>query len=156
MQGAVHVSDRQAADREPIATLTSEPCEMRGVHVEASEIPHMVDEVPVLAALAARAVGETRIEGAGELRVKETDRLKSLAANLRAIGVHAEEVGDALIIEGSDKPLRGTIVTGGDHRIAMAFGILGSLPGNGIEIDDVACVDVSFPGFWQQLRACAP
>ena len=155
MQGAVHVSDRQAADQEPIATLTAEPCELRGVHVEASEIPHLVDEVPILAVLAARAAGETRIEGAAELRVKETDRLKALATNLRAVGVQAEEQGDALVIEGSDQPLQGSIVTGGDHRIAMAFGILGSLPGNQIEIDDVACVDVSFPGFWQQLKACA-
>jgi 3-phosphoshikimate 1-carboxyvinyltransferase len=155
MQGAVHVTDRRGADQEPIATLTAEPSRLHGCHVEAAEIPHLVDEVPIIAALAARADGETVIHGAGELRVKETDRLSSLATNLRAVGADASEEGDTLIIRGGDQRLRGSVRTGGDHRIAMAFGILGSIPGNDILIDDVACVDVSFPTFWQQLGACA-
>jgi 3-phosphoshikimate 1-carboxyvinyltransferase len=155
MQGAVHVTDRRQTEQEPIATLLAEPCSLRGVHVEAVEIPHLIDEVPIIAVLAARAAGETVIQGAGELRVKETDRLRSLAANLRAVGAQAEEQGDALLIQGSDQPLRGRVRTGGDHRIAMAFGVLGSIPGNDIEIDDIACVVVSFPTFWQQLAECA-
>jgi 3-phosphoshikimate 1-carboxyvinyltransferase len=154
MQGAVHVTNRRGTESEPLATLSAEPCQLRGVHVDASEIPHLVDEVPVLAVLAARADGETVIDGASELRVKETDRLSSLASNLRAVGADAHEDGDALIIKGNDAPLRGRVNTGGDHRIAMAFGILGSVPGNEIEIDDVGCVAVSFPTFWQQLADC--
>ena len=153
MHGAVHVSDRRVSEHEPIATLIAEPSSLRGVHVEAAEIPHLIDEIPIVAILAARAEGESTVSGAGELRVKETDRLSSLAANLRAVGAHAEEDGDTLRIQGSDAPLRGRVRTGGDHRIAMAFGVLGSIPGNDIEIDDVACVDVSFPSFWQQLPA---
>jgi 3-phosphoshikimate 1-carboxyvinyltransferase len=86
--------------------------------------------------------------------VKETDRLRAIAENLRAVGVAAEEEGDGLVIQGSDAPLKGRVVTRGDHRIAMAFGILGSLPGNAIEVDDSGCVGVSFPSFWDQLQEC--
>ncbi|MGQ0560533.1 MAG: 3-phosphoshikimate 1-carboxyvinyltransferase [Gemmatimonadota bacterium] len=154
MGGALHVEHRHGSTGEPIATLSAEHSELRGAHIEASEIPHMVDEIPILAVLAARAQGETRIHGAGELRVKETDRLKAIADNLRAVGVTVDEQADGLVIAGRDAPLRGPVVTHGDHRIAMAFGILGSLPGNQIAVDDPECVVVSFPTFWEQLKEC--
>jgi 3-phosphoshikimate 1-carboxyvinyltransferase len=155
MQATVHVQERRVTGGEPIATLVAESCALHGTVVEPAEIPHLVDEVPILAVLAARARGETVVRGAGELRVKETDRLRAIAANLRAVGANAEETEDGLMIEGSDRPLRGRVTTHGDHRIAMAFGVLGSLPGNEIVIDDVACVAVSFPSFWHQLRELA-
>lgn len=111
----------------------------------------MIDELPLLACVGARARGATIIEGAEELRVKESDRIATVVSNLRAIGATAEERPDGLIVEGSEKPLRGRVETRGDHRIAMAFGILGALPGNEIEIDDRDCVAVSYPGFWEDL-----
>jgi 3-phosphoshikimate 1-carboxyvinyltransferase len=92
------------------------------------------------------------ITGAGELRVKETDRLRAIAQNLQAVGADAEETADGLVINGSDRPLKGNVRTYGDHRIAMAFGVLGSVRGNEIVVDDAACVAVSFPSFWQQLQ----
>ncbi len=90
--------------------------------------------------------------GAGELRVKESDRIAAVVANLRAVGAQAEEQPDGFTVKGSDAPLRGTVRTHGDHRIAMAFGVLAALPGNAITIDDPECVAVSYPGFWNDLR----
>lgn len=153
MGGTIHVEHRHGSGGEPIATLVAEASNLRATIIEPAEIPHLVDEVPILAVLAARADGETRISGAGELRVKETDRLRALAENLRAVGVQAEDAAEDLVVVGTDAPLRGRVVTHGDHRIAMAFGILGSLPGNEISIDDVACAAVSFPTFWEQLAS---
>jgi 3-phosphoshikimate 1-carboxyvinyltransferase len=129
------------------------PSRLRGVEVAPHEVPAAIDEVPVLAALAARAEGETRITGAGELRVKESDRITALATALRAVGGEAEELPDGLVVRGSDRPLRGRVVTHGDHRIAMAFGVLAALPGNEIEIDDRDCAAVSFPDFWDVLAS---
>ena len=115
----------------------------------------MIDEIPVLAALAARAEGESRITGATELRVKESDRIRALAENLRAVGVEAEELEDGLVIQGTDAPLSGDVKSFGDHRIAMAFGVLAALPGNDIRIDDPDVVRISNSDFWERLHGAA-
>jgi 3-phosphoshikimate 1-carboxyvinyltransferase len=128
---------------------------LRGGSVSERDVPSMVDELPLLACLAARAVGETVITGASELRVKESDRISATVANLRAIGATADELPDGMRIQGAAGPLRGRVVTHGDHRLAMAFGILGAAAGNAIEIDDRDCVTVSYPGFWRDLAAVA-
>jgi 3-phosphoshikimate 1-carboxyvinyltransferase len=125
---------------------------LRAVEITADEIPSLIDEIPVIAALAARAEGVTRITGAAELRVKETDRIAALVQNLRAVGVRVEEMDDGLEVEGTDRPLTGRIDALGDHRIAMAFGVLGAVPGNNIEIEGREVVEVSFPGFWKLLE----
>jgi 3-phosphoshikimate 1-carboxyvinyltransferase len=151
MGARIEVADRREEAGEPVATLRAAPCSLRGVAVSAAELPALVDEVPVLAVLAARAEGETHITGAGELRVKETDRLAALAANLRAVGVTAEELPDGLVVHGTDARLRGRVQARGDHRIAMAFGVLGASPGAAIDVDDPAVAAVSFPGFWELL-----
>ncbi len=139
------------AASEPVADFLTAPTPLRAVRVEPALVPAIIDELPILAVLAARAEGESRFAGLGELRVKESDRLALLATNLRAVGVEAEAQGDDLIVLGTDRPLGGRVATGGDHRIAMAFGVLGQ--GGAIEIDDPACAAVSFPGFWEALAA---
>jgi len=141
---------------EPVGTLDVIPGRLGSFEIEAAEVPGLVDEIPVLAALAARAHGTSRISGAGELRLKESDRLAVLAMNLGAIGVECEQRPDGLIIKGSERSLSGTVQTGGDHRIAMAFGALGTGPACTIQVDDEACVDVSYPGFWSDLGEVAP
>ena len=93
------------------------------------------------------------VRGAYELRVKESDRISLVARNLRAIGALVEELPDGFIVRGAKKQLRGRVVTHGDHRIAMAFGVLGVLDGNIIEIDDRGCVAVSYPDFWRDLES---
>src|SRR5690606_24552518 len=102
---------------------------------------------------ASRARGETVFRDVGELRVKESDRLGLIAANLRAVGAEAAVVGEDLVVAGGHAaPPRGRVRTAGDHRRAMAFGVLGTVPGARVGIDDRACAAVSFPGFWDLLR----
>jgi 3-phosphoshikimate 1-carboxyvinyltransferase len=134
-----------------ISPVVVSPGALRGIRVGEDIIPSMIDELPLLACLATRADGETVISGAAELRVKESDRIAAVVANLRAIGADAFELEDGMRIVGSKKPLRGSITTHGDHRLAMSFGVLGAIPGNEIEIDDRNCVAVSYPDFWSDL-----
>jgi 3-phosphoshikimate 1-carboxyvinyltransferase len=136
---------------EPVANLVVSPGQLVGTVIEPHEIPSLIDELPVLACVASRARGEMRVTGAAELRVKESDRIATTVNNLKAIGADADELPDGFIVRGGDKPLKGRVETRGDHRIAMAFGILGALDGNDITIDDRDCVSVSYPGFWNDL-----
>ena len=140
---------------EPVSSLRALPSRLVCASVGRDEVPGMIDEFPVLAILAARAEGVTRITGAAELRLKESDRIRVLAENLRAVGVQAEELSDGLEIEGGDHPLAGRVSSHHDHRIAMAFGVLGALAGNQIEIDGADVADVSFPNFWGLLEGLA-
>ena len=152
MGGRVRVENlRGEAQGEPLGDLVVEPSDLVGTHVGAEEIPGLIDEVPILVAGALRARGETRITGARELRVKETDRIRALVVNLRALGVEVEELEDGVAVQGVERPLSGRVRSFGDHRIAMAFGILGALPGNDIQIDEAGVAGVSFPGFWELL-----
>jgi len=120
--------------------------------VDGARVPSMVDELPLLACIATRANGATLITGAGELRVKESDRITAVVDNLRAIGAEAEELPDGMRIRGSERPLEGRVRTHGDHRLSMAFGILAAAEGNSIAIDDRDCVAVSYPNFWADLE----
>jgi len=134
-----------------ISPITVRPGALRGVRVGGEIVPSMIDELPLLSCLATRAEGETVITGAAELRVKESDRIAAVVQNLRSIGADATELEDGMRIVGSRKQLRGSVVTHGDHRLAMSFGVLGALPGNDIHIDDRECVAVSYPSFWSDL-----
>jgi 3-phosphoshikimate 1-carboxyvinyltransferase len=160
--GFLHVLERMGATvrmeagdtsfGEPVADLVAAPAALRSTEVLAGEIPGLIDEIPMLAALASRASGDTIFRDVGELRVKESDRLGLVASNLRAVGGKAEVQGDDLHVEGVDTPPRGRVRSAGDHRIAMAFAVLGTLPGAKVAIDDMACAAVSFPGFPETLR----
>jgi len=136
---------------ELVADIVVSPGSLGPGLVTARDVPTMVDEIPMLACLATRVDGETVVGGAGELRVKESDRISAVVSNLRAIGADAEETPDGMRIRGSNLPLSGRVVTHGDHRLAMAFGILGAVRGNDIEVDDPDCVSVSYPQFWADL-----
>jgi 3-phosphoshikimate 1-carboxyvinyltransferase len=138
---------------EPVGELIARPSDLRGVEVSADEIPGIIDEIPLLATLATRARGTTVFHQAGELRVKESDRLGLLAANIRALGGRASVEGEDLVIEGIEAPPAGRVTTAGDHRLAMAFAVLATVPGARIRIDDMGAADVSFPGFRQVLRS---
>ena len=140
---------------EPVADLVVDPPPTRltGITIAAEEVPSLIDELPLLACVAACAAGETIVHGAGELRVKESDRIRLVVENLRAIGAEAEELPDGFVVRGGDRPRHGSVRTAGDHRIAMAFGVLGAVPGNAIVVDDPSCVAVSWPSFWDALDA---
>ena len=140
---------------EPVADLVVDPppARLMGIEIAADEVPALIDELPLLAVVAAGASGEMVVRGAGELRVKESDRIRLVVENLRAIGADAEERPDGFVIRGVDRPLGGRVRTAGDHRIAMAFGVLGAVPGHAIVVDDPSCVAVSWPSFWDALDA---
>jgi 3-phosphoshikimate 1-carboxyvinyltransferase len=153
MGAEVEIDIRDEWAGEPVGSVSIIPGPLSGVRIEEDQIPGLVDEIPLIAVLAARARGDTRISGAGELRLKESDRLSALAENLEAIGGSVEEKSDGLFISGNpDLVPRGFVRTHGDHRIAMAFGAMSVVPESEIEVDDPDCVSVSFPNFWE---ACA-
>lgn len=152
MGAGVEVHEVADSFGEPVGTIQARPARLRSTEVSAQEIPGLVDEVPLLAVLAARAEGTTIFREVGELRVKESDRLALVASNLRAVGASAEVVGNDLHVEGSDVPPKGRVRTEGDHRLAMAFAVLGAVRGARVTIDDRECVDVSFPGFFEAVR----
>jgi 3-phosphoshikimate 1-carboxyvinyltransferase len=137
---------------EPVADLLIGPARLRATEVGAIEIPGLIDEIPILAALASRAEGITVFHQVGELRVKESDRLALLARNLMALGTNAWVEGDDLLVEGTDRPPVGPVITEGDHRIAMAFAILGLVRHARVRVDDLDCAAVSFPGFRDTVR----
>jgi 3-phosphoshikimate 1-carboxyvinyltransferase len=153
MGGQVSVENTVTHFGEPVGDLVVQPGALRGAEVAAGEIPGLIDEIPLLAALASRALGTTTFRQVGELRVKESDRLGLIAENLRAVGARAEVSGDDLVIEGGSRPPRGRVRTAADHRLAMAFAVLRTLPKAEIKIDDMACAAVSFPGFPETLRS---
>lgn len=137
---------------EPVADLVARPADLRAVTVDAGEIPSLIDEIPMLAVLASRAAGTSRFREVGELRVKESDRLSLIARNLATLGVDARVDGDDLLVTGTDRPPRGRVVTEGDHRIAMAFAVLGKVKGASVVVDNMACAEVSFPQFAETLQ----
>jgi 3-phosphoshikimate 1-carboxyvinyltransferase len=140
------------AGGEPVADLIARPAALAGTEVAAAEVPTLVDEVPILAVLASRAAGETAFREVGELRVKESNRLELLAANLRAVGVDAAARGNDLVVRGTTRPPRGRVDTAKDHRLAMAFAVLGTLPGAEVRLSERASVAISYPAFFADLK----
>lgn len=139
---------------EPVADLLVRPAELHSTEISAAEIPTLVDEVPVLAVLASRARGSTVFREVGELRVKESNRLELIASNLRSVGVKAETQGNDLHIEGTHKPPRGKIETAKDHRLAMAFAVLGTVGGAHVALSEKKSVAISYPDFFRDLKRC--
>jgi len=132
---------------EAVADIEVKHSALRGVRVPASRAPSMIDEYPILSIAAAFAKGETMMEGLGELRVKESDRLAAIVEGLRACGVQACAEGDTLTVTGG-KPTGGAaIATRLDHRIAMSFLVMGMAAGAPVQIDDGETIATSFPGF---------
>jgi 3-phosphoshikimate 1-carboxyvinyltransferase len=138
---------------EPVCDLCVTASELKGAEIPASLAPAMIDEYPILAVAAACADGVTTMLGLAELRVKESDRLSAIAQGLELSGVKVEEGEDSLVIYGTGQPPRGTgieaekIKTHFDHRIGMAFIVLGMVTDEPVCIDDTTAIDTSFPGF---------
>ena len=150
MGGDVALRNERVEGGEPIADIRVRYSQLKGVRVPPGRAPSMIDEYPILACVAAFAAGETRMEGLGELKVKESDRLAATAEGLHANGVTARVDGDTLIVTGStggNVPGGGTVATHLDHRIAMAFLTMGLASVAPITVDDTAMIATSFPEF---------
>jgi 3-phosphoshikimate 1-carboxyvinyltransferase len=148
MGGDVAFLNLREEGGEPIADIRVRASTLKGVHVPAARAPSMIDEYPVLAAVAGFAVGETRMDGLAELKVKESDRLAATAAGLHANGVAARVECDSLIVMGTGYVKGGgTVATHLDHRIAMAFLTMGLASETPVTVDDTAMIATSFPAF---------
>jgi 3-phosphoshikimate 1-carboxyvinyltransferase len=154
MGAALSITESGEACGETVADISASAGPLRGVTVPAGRAPRMIDEYPVLAVAAACAEGPSRFEGLAELRVKESDRLAAIADGLAANGVAVEADADSLTITGAGGPPPGggRVVTHGDHRIAMAFLVLGLVAQRPVSIDDGAMIATSFPGFAKLMR----
>lgn len=149
MGAAISIDNPRNEGGEPVADLTVVTSGLKGVTVSGARAPRMIDEYPILAVAAAYAQGVTRLEGLAELRVKESDRLDAIVRGLTAAGVEVEASDDALTVKGGGGPPPGgaRIEARLDHRIAMAFLVLGMVAEAPVEIDDATTIDTSFPGF---------
>ena len=149
--------DRRVEAGEPVADLWLRAGELSAFDIGGDLVPRLIDEIPVLAVLAARAHGESRFSGAAELRAKESDRIESTAQLLRILGVAVQTTDDGMIIQGlSGAPFRGgSISSSGDHRIAMSAAVAALASERPLEVLGSDAVDTSFPGFFQQLERCS-
>lgn len=139
---------------EPIAEITVQHGDLRGALVGGELVPRAIDEIPIACALAARAHGTTTIRDAEELRVKESDRIATMAKVLRAFGVKCEELPDGMVVEGTSAPFEpAEIDSRGDHRIAMTAAVMALSAKSPSKITDCDCIATSFPRFVGTLRA---
>ncbi len=154
MGADVALENRRVDAGEPVADLRVRAAPLRGVDVPPERVAAMIDEFPVFAVAAACAEGTSRLRDVGELRVKESDRLQAIAGGLRACGVEVAESDDGLAIHGAGRPPAGgaTVSVSMDHRIAMAFLVLGCASEAPVAIDDADPIRTSFPGFVDLMR----
>jgi 3-phosphoshikimate 1-carboxyvinyltransferase len=137
---------------EPMGTIVVQGGgRLKATTVSGTEIPNLIDEIPILAVAAALADGVTEIKDAAELRIKESDRLAVITRNLRLFGVPVEERPDGLAIEGGRTLVGAEVESDGDHRIAMSAAILGLLAKGKTLVKDTACIETSYPGFGRQI-----
>jgi 3-phosphoshikimate 1-carboxyvinyltransferase len=156
--GAVIVGDleepRAESDQEPVGELDVASGALEGTVVEPDEVPLAIDELTLVALLGAHAEGETVVRGAGELRLKESDRIAGVVDGLRGLGADIEATPDGFVVRGDGSPLAGgTIEANGDHRMAMLGAVAGLASLEGVEVVGMEAAGVSYPGFEQDLRA---
>jgi 3-phosphoshikimate 1-carboxyvinyltransferase len=146
MGADIRVENAGADDGEPVASLVVRHAPLHGIDVPAAHVADMIDEFPALFVAAACASGTTRITGAAELRVKESDRIATMAAGLRTLGIRVDETADGATIHGGHLH-GGHVESHGDHRIAMAFAVAAQCANGEVVVGDVGNVATSFPGF---------
>ncbi len=146
MGAEIEVLNPRQVGGEPVADLKVSSSSLKGIRIPEELVPLAIDEFPVLLVAAACAEGETVLTGAGELRVKESDRIQVMADGLQALGIDAQPTSDGMIVRGGQIG-SGRVHSHGDHRIAMAFAIAALKAQGQIEIEDCANVNTSFPGF---------
>jgi 3-phosphoshikimate 1-carboxyvinyltransferase len=153
MGADIRIENPRESGGEPVGDLVVRHAPLHGIELPEALVPDMIDEFPVLFVAAATAKGRTVVRGAAELRVKESDRIASMAAGLRAIGANIEETPDGAIIEGGAIG-GGSIESHGDHRIAMSFAVAGLIASDAIRLNDCSNVATSFPRFLELANSC--
>lgn len=139
---------------EPTADLLIRTSSLKGTVIQGADIPTLIDEIPMIAVMAAFAQGTTIIRDAQELKVKESDRIAVMVDNLKRMGADIEGTDDGMIIHGG-RPLHGAAIDSHlDHRVAMSFAVAGTICEGEMEIQDAQCVDISYPEFYKDLYLC--
>ncbi len=155
MGACVRVRPMGTAGGEEVGDLEVEGGDLKGTCILPAEVPALIDELPALAVAACQARGETRVTGAGELRVKESDRIDTLVTGLRALGARIEGTADGFLVEGPAR-LRGAVVgSAGDHRIAMALAMAGTMAEGRTVVRGAECIGISFPEFSRILEGAS-
>jgi 3-phosphoshikimate 1-carboxyvinyltransferase len=152
MGARIAVYNRRKLGGELGGDLEVRSAELVGTEIAPEEVPRLVDELPLFALAAAHARGSSRVRGAGELRVKETDRIETVTNGLRALGVRMRASDDGFEVRGvPSRPRGGRMGSAGDHRIAMVGAVAGLVSREGVEVGDAEAVAISFPGFFELL-----
>lgn len=146
----ITIEDEQAT--EPTATLIIRTSNLKATTIEGDIIPRLIDEIPIIALLATQAEGTTVIRDAEELKVKETDRITAVVTELKNLGADIEATDDGMIINGPTKLHGGSLKSYGDHRIGMMAAIASLISNSPIEVDDLECVAVSYPTFFEHVN----
>ena len=157
MGGNAEVLDEVIISEEPrgdirVTSNEKRVTKMKGIEMSGELIPKIIDEIPIIAVLATQAEGTTVIKDAKELRVKESDRIKTISSELRKMGAKIEEKEDGMVINGPTKLHGAKVQSYGDHRVAMSIAIAGLIAEGETIIEDIDCVETSFPGFFKILK----
>lgn len=153
MGAKIEILEVRNEDSEPAADLLVRYAPLHGIEIGGALIPRLIDELPVLAAAAAVAEGRTVIRDAAELKVKESNRIRTMAEGLSRLGAKVEETEDGLIIDGGAALHGGAVESYSDHRIAMSFAILSLVTDGEVRISDPDCVNISAPTFYEDLKS---
>lgn len=147
MGAALRWEEEDPSLGEPVGRIEVEHAPLHGISVDPALVPALIDEIPALAVVATQAEGETTFSGAGELRVKESDRIAELVRGLTALGADVEERADGMVVRGPAALSGGEVDSGGDHRIALALAVAGLAAAERVRVLGWSCVDTSFPEF---------
>lgn len=153
MGGDIQIINERYTSGEKVGDIIVKSSKLKGITFGGEIIPRLVDEIPVIAVAATQAEGVTIIHGAEELKIKESDRLKTISKELSKMGADIEETDDGLIIKGGTPLKYADCESYDDHRIAMSCAIAGLVSDGGVSIDDLSCVDISFPGFFETIKS---
>jgi 3-phosphoshikimate 1-carboxyvinyltransferase len=153
MGARINVQNVSTQFGEQVGDLEIKKSNLKGIKIEKKEIPSIIDELPIFALVASQAEGSTTVEGAGELRVKESDRLEAIYNLLLSIGIEVETSGDGFVINGPQEIQSGQIETYGDHRIAMVAVIASLISEKDIQPDNIECINDSYPSFFSDLKS---
>jgi 3-phosphoshikimate 1-carboxyvinyltransferase len=152
MGSQVNVEAAPEQGGEPVGDVSVHSSPLRGVEIGGDTVVRMIDEFPILAVAATQAEGTTLVRDAAELRVKETDRIATVVAELRKLGARIEPLPDGFVVEGPTPLNGGVVASHGDHRLGMALAVAGLVAQDEIMIEDAACISDSFPGFVDVMR----
>ena len=151
MGGQMEMLDIREQSGEPVADILVRHSQLKGIEICGDMVPRAIDEFPVISVAAALAEGTTTIRDAEELRVKETDRIDAMVSELGKLGGQVEGRPDGMVITGVEQLNGGTVTSHGDHRIAMSLAVAALSARDSVTIEDAACTETSFPGFWDLL-----